>query len=989
MSFFEKWTTDIWPVVEKKYNALQKVRPAKQDTATGNHYGDKVYEFLKTKREVRNISCNLTWTSPVENTSLQSNISMATVERFALDMYVNTVVASPATAAGSAATVAGSAATAVAGSAATTGGEISGEGEGVHHTVRALLQSSQKKWKIPERVPRGYEMQIAVVTTANEPTRGNFRRMSLDVVVNATWLAMKWAIESKDAVAEEALSNLITDWPFDFHLFEGADAELQIMKRIISLPAATERLRDFCGLDQGNLMRMAAEVRKVIHRETPGKLAASADDVHKWMKDPDNINWGLYHLPSLRTVRDLLRNWDALNKIPQALTILDQAKCEFGRDSLFESPTKVQICLEKGAHNPVLIVYIMEMLFTYMLRKRAKNPFSTAELKEKGGTVDVLLWQRRYVSHLQKEYPDMFKVAESAAKCVTTLQQVVLSPLAMYELTEGDARDLTFVQALPNEPLRLYFKHVQDIVNGYYQSELKGALTSTNTQWPWAKFHESERVKRRFLEDFTTAYDTVAFKQDVVAESAAAVAESAAKELPVPETQKPKKGEKQARMAEFRREAELAVSSEINSRMVVLTQDGTHQEVSARLSATRLYQNLTEQGRFMAFYDVKNAKLMERRQSETIVQREPLIDMEKFTAFCQVASNVLKPGCDFVWILAGKSDFNVQRIRQKVAEFGWKDKAVHLVYDFKISHKWYVKKMRGMANSKSYEKAILCWKGKFPSGLPKDRQYVDVGSALYVDTMLKVPVLHPKDLTYVDMSVLAESLKTMCGLAEEVALDDPDVAESAAPGADSAALVADSAASLRPLQEYVKKRRLYRSTTDESVVWFPHDNHPDLLKEFVWESGSPRWVLHGTPASGAGLIGCLETGVSVIALCENAHHQRHLDIALRERAVEAMLAGSRVFKDEALQARALEFCPTATSVKKDNPPKNDDAPTKEDGAPEPESSSDDSEKNNKKKKKRKNKKAKKNKKMDGKKKRKFQSQSGSGSGDSGSGSSSL
>ena len=126
--------------------------------------------------------------------------------------------------------------------------------------------------------------------------------------------------------------------------------------------------------------------------------------------------------------------------------------------------------------------------------------------------------------------------------------------------------------------------------------------------------------------------------------------------------------------------------------------------------------------------------------------------------------------------------------------------------------------MRGVANSKTYEKAILCWKRKFPSGLPKDRQYVDAGSALYVDTMVKVPVLHPKDLTYVDAPVLAESLKTMCGFSKV----EP---------------VADSAASMRPLQEHVKKRRLYRTATDESVVWFPHDNHPDLLKELVRESG--------------------------------------------------------------------------------------------------------------------------------------------------------
>ena len=163
-------------------------------------------------------------------------------------------------------------------------------------------------------------------------------------------------------------------------------------------------------------------------------------------------------------------------------------------------------------------------------------------------------------------------------------------------------------------------------------------------------------------------------------------------------------------------------------------------------------------------------------------------------------------------------------------------------------------------------------------------------------TMVKVPVLHPKDLTYVGAPVLAESLKTMCGFSKV----EP---------------VADSAASMRPLQEHVKKRRLYRTATDESV-WFPHDNHPDLLKELVWESGSPRWVLHGTPASGAGGIGCFDTGVSVIALCENAHHHKHLDIALRERAVEAMRAGSRTFKDETLQARALELCLQMNKEKK-------------------------------------------------------------------------
>ena len=46
--------------------------------------------------------------------------------------------------------------------------------------------------------------------------------------------------------------------------------------------------------------------------------------------------------------------------------------------------------------------------------------------------------------------------------------------------------------------------------------------------------------------------------------------------------------------------------------------------------------------------------------------------------------------------------------------------------------------------------------------------------------------------------------------------------------------------------------------------------------------GSPRWVLYGTPTSGACVIGCSETGVSVVALCEDVHYQKHLDIVLHE-----------------------------------------------------------------------------------------------------------
>ena len=48
--------------------------------------------------------------------------------------------------------------------------------------------------------------------------------------------------------------------------------------------------------------------------------------------------------------------------------------------------------------------------------------------------------------------------------------------------------------------------------------------------------------------------------------------------------------------------------------------------------------------------------------------------------------------------------------------------------------------------------------------------------------------------------------------------------------------------------------------------------------------------------------------MSVIALCEDTHHETNLTVAVKERAVEAMLAGSRVFKDDDLQARAPYLC---------------------------------------------------------------------------------
>ena len=118
-------------------------------------------------------------------------------------------------------------------------------------------------------------------------------------------------------------------------------------------------------------------------------------------------------------------------------------------------------------------------------------------------------------------------------------------------------------------------------------------------------------------------------------------------------------------------------------------------------------------------------------------------------------------------------------------------------------------------------------------------------------------------------------------------------------------------ASLRAKDEVaaaMKKRKLYRQTTGQEVQWFPHDNDPDLLKELCWEAGNPRWVIHGTPAGGAGVHGCLEAGASVVALCYDPHHKEHLQKFVLERSVEALVSGgTMVFKNEDLAARSIEL----------------------------------------------------------------------------------
>ncbi|MDA8584365.1 hypothetical protein N9L68_09010 [bacterium] len=89
---------------------------------------------------------------------------------------------------------------------------------------------------------------------------------------------------------------------------------------------------------------------------------------------------------------------------------------------------------------------------------------------------------------------------------------------------------------------------------------------------------------------------------------------------------------------------------------------------------------MTNAVRFMAFYDVKDARLVERRDDEPIYQREPKVDMEQFIHFCQVANNLMQPNRDLVWTFLGMCDSSGANIKKHITMLGWNSKPIHMFY---------------------------------------------------------------------------------------------------------------------------------------------------------------------------------------------------------------------------------------------------------------------------------------------------------------------
>jgi hypothetical protein len=133
---------------------------------------------------------------------------------------------------------------------------------------------------------------------------------------------------SKDAAT--ALEELILDWPFDFVLIEGnSDEEIEEnkFKYAVNMTARHERLRDFVGLDNLNLLRIVARAADLV-RDPMGKGRPSPEKVQEWLEE--NAKWGLLHCPDAKTVKRHMENWCVIKKCAQAVNLIEAAGNRWG-----------------------------------------------------------------------------------------------------------------------------------------------------------------------------------------------------------------------------------------------------------------------------------------------------------------------------------------------------------------------------------------------------------------------------------------------------------------------------------------------------------------------------------------------------------------------------------------------------------------------------------------------------------------------------------
>ena len=159
-----------------------------------------------------------------------------------------------------------------------------------------------------------------------------------------------------------------------------------------------------------------------------------------------------------------------------------------------------------------------------------------------------------------------------------------------------------------------------------------GALSSTSADKYTAEvFHKGARVSVRFFTPFSIAYDSlsglacpVLVTEDAgpvgnSADSAGSSAAASAGSQQEAHAEKNTRDSKVTNLSVFLTRCEHHCTRELEARMVSLLAAGSHTELNASLTSTRLYKNLTEDVSLMPFYDVENARLCSIYEGEGVL----------------------------------------------------------------------------------------------------------------------------------------------------------------------------------------------------------------------------------------------------------------------------------------------------------------------------------------------------------------------------------
>ena len=244
---------------------------------------------------------------------------------------------------------------------------------------------------------------------------------------------------------------MILDWPFDVICIEGAspeEVEENKFKYAVNMMAGVERLRDFVGLENANLLRIVSRAMDFVMAQTPAGRKPPPEKVQAWLQQ--HVKWGLLHCPDTRTVKRHMDNWAALQKCPAALDLIEAAVNRWGRDNLLDWPTKLGIIVQKT--DATSLGYVVESLYTRLWRMGQKDPYSSNAL---GEVISEILWGKAYMAALFRKYPELVNIccnseastpanlSAAAVLSMKTAQVYLDSPLKFFLKTEGPDKDPT------------------------------------------------------------------------------------------------------------------------------------------------------------------------------------------------------------------------------------------------------------------------------------------------------------------------------------------------------------------------------------------------------------------------------------------------------------------------------------------------------------------------------------------------------------------